>query len=107
MRRANPPNFASATLHPRRFSLLFLVSILAMNCTSNPGPSVTVTDSAGVLIVQNHGPVPEDGGGWAVSPEPTLTIGTVEGDPAYQFYGISGVKRLSGGRDRSGQHRHS
>jgi hypothetical protein len=69
-----------------------------MNCTSKAGPAVTLTDSAGVIIVENQGTVPEDGGGWAVSPEPNLTIGAIEGEAHYQFFGISGVRRLSEGR---------
>jgi len=98
MHRVGPPKSAASTLYLKRLSVLFLASILTMNCASNSNPDVTVTDSAGVLIVENHGPVPENGSGWILSSEPTLTIGTIEGDPDYQFYGISGVRRLSGGR---------
>ncbi len=98
MHRVGPRKSAAGTLYLKRLSVLSLASILTMNCASNSSPDVTVTDSAGVLIVENHGPVPENGGGWILSPEPTLTIGTIEGDPSYQFYGISGVRRLSDGR---------
>lgn len=98
MHRPGFPKSAGSGQHLRRLSFIILASFLTLNCTSRSGPDVTVTDSAGVMIVENHGPAPEDGGGWTLSPDPTLTIGTVEGDPEYQFYGISGVRRLSDGR---------
>jgi hypothetical protein len=62
------------------------------------GVVVTRTDSAGVLLVQNSGTVPEDGGGWSVGSEPVLSIGTLEGDGPYQFFQIAGVHRFSDGR---------
>jgi len=57
----------------------------------------TITDSAGVVIVQNTGPVPLGGGGWSIASEPDLAIGAVEGDTAYQFFGISGAHRTAEG----------
>jgi hypothetical protein len=58
----------------------------------------TMTDSAGVVIVENTGPVPLDGGGWSIASEPDLAIGAVEGDTAYQFFGISGAHRTAEGQ---------
>ena len=71
-----------------------------LSCTSDadPGPTVTRADSAGVTIVQNSGPIPTDGGGWAVASEPSLSIGTLEGEEVYQFFGVAGAHRFSDGR---------
>ena len=55
-------------------------------------------DSAGVVIVENHGVPTLNGGGWSVDSTPILTIGSVEGDEAYQFFGVSGGHRLADGR---------
>jgi hypothetical protein len=58
----------------------------------------TMTDSAGVMIVENRGSAPLDGGGWGIASEPDVAIGAVEGDTAYQFFGISGAHRTAEGR---------
>jgi len=72
----------------------------AVGCGSGnaPWPATTVTDSAGVLLVENAGPIPLDGGGWSVATEPFLSIGTVGGDPDYQLYAVAGVHRFPDGR---------
>jgi hypothetical protein len=57
-----------------------------------------VRDSAGVTIVENSGAVPADGGGWSLSPEPLVSIGTFQGDSLYQLYSVQGATRLSDGR---------
>lgn len=59
------------------------------------GPSVW--DSAGVEIVENRAPRWGEGEGWVVGSEPTLRVGVVEGDEAYQFSQITGVVRLADG----------
>jgi len=48
--------------------------------------------------VENLGTVPLDGGGWAVSEDPILSIGTMEGEDPYQFYFIAGAHRMLDGR---------
>jgi len=58
----------------------------------------TMTDSAGVTIVENRGSAPLNGGGWGIASEPDVAIGAVEGDTAYQFFGISGAHRTADGR---------
>lgn len=60
--------------------------------------SVQVRDSAGVEVVSNTGPVTQVPAVWSVNAEPILSIGSVEGDEAYQFLGIAGAHRLSDGR---------
>ncbi len=62
------------------------------------GSTFMVRDSAGVSIAENRGVAPPGGGGWAISAEPTLTIGAVEGDDAYIFSRVWGATRLADGR---------
>ena len=57
----------------------------------------TITDSAGVQIVQNTSEgLWTDAGGWTT--EELLTIGEAAGDPNYQFGRIAAVDALSDGR---------
>jgi hypothetical protein len=58
---------------------------------------VVVRDSAGVRIVENREPQWTPGDEWRIGAEPTLTIGTVEGDPATMFSVIRSVVRLPDG----------
>jgi hypothetical protein len=52
--------------------------LLIAACNSTDGPvatdQATITDSAGITIVQNHRPVWGEGEGWKVSAEPMLVI---------------------------------
>lgn len=50
------------------------------------------------MIAESSG-FPEPGaGGWLLGQTPTLSIGTLEGDTLYQFFGITGGVTLSDGR---------
>ena len=65
-------------------------------------PSVTVWDSAGIEIVENHAPEWGDSARWTMDPEPAFVIGgsaVVESpdDPSHLIWGIQGVARLSNG----------
>lgn len=77
---------------------LCALAILAACGGDGSGWTGTMTDSAGVVIVENNGSVPLDGGGWSIAAEPDLAIGTVEGDAVYQFFGIAGAHRTADGR---------
>lgn len=79
------------------FGIFFLFS---SSCARNDSVQThfTVTDSAGITVVQNDGTIPPDGGGWVVAEEPSLSIGTVEGEEVYQLFGVAGIHRLSDGR---------
>lgn len=85
-------------------SLLILLLVTAfaftVGCGSEKtsGNTAVTTDSAGVSIVENTGPAPADGGGWNIAHTPTLSIGTVEGEDVYQFFGVAGVHRFRDGR---------
>ena len=59
---------------------------------------VVVTDSAGVRIVQSDRPAWKDGGEWTVEDAPSLDIGVLDGEAAYQLDGVRSVARLSDGR---------
>jgi len=81
-------------------ALIGVAGILLPACRSDApeAPRAVVRDSAGVEIVLNLGPITEVPSGWSLSSEPILSIGTVEGDEALQFFGIAGAHRLSDGR---------
>ncbi len=82
----------------RRVMLLLLAALLAASCGRGGAPKFESVqrDSAGVIIVESTGSVPADGG-WAISSEPDLIIGAVEGDSSYQFFGIAGAHRTADG----------
>jgi hypothetical protein len=77
------------------------VALIAAGCapaTSDApdGPEVVVRDSAGIRIVENHLP----GGAAPIYAElgaPDLEIGVVDGDPAYSFTNVVGVRALPDG----------
>jgi hypothetical protein len=74
--------------------------LLAAACgdASADGDSAVVTDSAGVRIVQSDRPAWKDGEGWTVGNAPSVDIGVVDGDAAYQLDAVTGSARLSDGR---------
>jgi len=95
-------------MRTRILTILALAGWLAA-CGGDAAPSWqgSMTDSAGVTVVQN----PADGL-WAPGHEWTVTealrIGTAEGDPDYQFGMLAGIAVASDGRiiaaDLQGQH---
>jgi hypothetical protein len=78
--------------------VLALVSLTACGGAEEVGSgrSVTVTDSAGIRIVQNS-PVRADAWMWTVR-GPLVEIGEREAEPAYQLFRVIGAQRLSEGR---------
>ena len=62
------------------------------------GLQSVVRDSAGVTIVENEKPAADSRIGWRIGPEPTLSIGAVEGDPAYELFRVTDATRLPDGR---------
>jgi hypothetical protein len=81
-------------------TLAFLLILSLSPCSRDAGPQSrgTVRDSAGITIVENEGVISADAGGWAISPEPSLSTGAVEGDEEYQFFGVAGAHRMDDGR---------
>ena len=78
--------------------LAWTIICSACGADAPAGPSFSPRDSAGIVIAENRGEVELDGSGWAISPDPVLQIGSVEGDDAYLFFRIWGAARLSDGR---------
>ena len=77
-------------------SLSMALAILCAGCGATPESSVTVTDSAGVRIVESAAPAWSDGEGWRVG-DVLLSIGALEGDEAYQLFRVRGAARLPDG----------
>jgi hypothetical protein len=61
--------------------------LAASSCRSTDKPLVDhqLRDSAGIRIVESSGPEWRDGAGWALSSEPSVTIGSADGDEHYLF----------------------
>ncbi|MFQ5571044.1 MAG: 6-bladed beta-propeller [Rhodothermales bacterium] len=84
----------------RSLYLLPLFAIMLIGCAQQPGtPSpIAVQDSSGVTIIDNLSPAWDADTGWQVDATPAFSIGELEGDPAYLFAAITGVRQLSDGR---------
>ena len=86
-----------------------IVTVLALAgtaCDRPPpepeAPRVTVWDSAGIEIVENHATEWGDSARWSVDPEPEFVIGgtaVIESpdDPSHLIWQVQGVARLSNG----------
>lgn len=74
-----------------------LVAVSACSSGSEDRAGVTVRDSAGIEIVEIAGPAFATAQ-WALSAQPEVTIGVVEGDPNEQLYRVSDAVRLADGR---------
>ena len=92
------PGIVLNRLRTLAFGLLALT--LASGCgleEAKESPAYLVRDSAGIEIVESRRAAWETGEGWRVGAEAIVRIGMVEGDPAYQFSGITGGARLTSG----------
>lgn len=64
-----------------------------------PGqPGVQQRDSAGIRIVENPRPPHGSRLGWRIDPEPTVSIGVLEGDEAHLLFQAFDAVRLADGR---------
>lgn len=88
--------FRSATRTAAAITLI--PTALAACGGDSSAPGSVARDSAGVRIVQSERPVWKDGEGWTVGEAPSLDIGVVDGEAAYQLDGVRSVARLSDGR---------
>lgn len=90
------------TPEPTRIATLMVGAILFLciaACNTEHGSSSTVvTDSSGVQIIVSTKPAWPEGLGWRLSGRRILEIGVIEGDPAFEFFEISGASRLTDGR---------
>jgi hypothetical protein len=80
--------------------MLSLLTVVLVGCDSDAGRSsrYVVRDSAGVKIVENAEYAWPEGRGWRLSAEPSIHIGTQDGDPNQQFAMIHRALKLSDGR---------
>lgn len=77
-------------IHRIHGSVALLAAGIAAGCVSDAGSGaedahVAVRDSAGIEIVENHAPAWQPDEGWRLATEPALTIGMLDGPPAYTF----------------------
>lgn len=89
--------------HPSAFpAFLLFCAVAVFGCDEPPSTSTSrwdglTWDSAGVMVVQNHGvPIWRQSEGWVFTP--SLRIGVSEGDTIYMFGRISDIAILSDGR---------
>ena len=85
---------------PTRMFASAMTAILTIGAAAHPlspQQSVSVTDSAGVRIVESRAPAWSAGGEWRLGTEPIFTIGAESGDPNYMFEGVSHALRLEDG----------
>ncbi len=76
-----------------------LLALGGAACSGTAGRStLTMSDSAGVIIVESHAPLWSPEEGWRLSDAPLVTIGTVEGADEYQLFRVRSVRRLTDGR---------
>ena len=90
----------------RPTALAIAATLTATACDDAPpqpeASSVTVWDSAGIEIVENHAPEWGDSALWTVDPEPEFVIGgtaVIESpdDPSQLIWNVRGVARLTNG----------
>ncbi len=78
--------------------LWFLLAACSDGGEPPPSTGTVVTDSAGVRMVANAGPLWNPGEEWRLTPEPLLSLGVVADTPlVQQFHRIEGLTRLTDG----------
>jgi hypothetical protein len=79
-------------------ALILALSIIACSGDSAKPPPSTAWDSAGITVVENSASLWQEAEGWRLADEPTVDIGVLEGESAYQLHQVMGALRLSDGR---------
>lgn len=79
------------------------IVVIATACQSDrqspSGPRSEVRDSVGIQVVENSRPPGGSRLAWRIGPEPTVTIGVLEGEDPYQlFHATTDATKLSDGR---------
>ncbi len=84
----------------RIVGVLFALGVLACQQDRQDSGDLQseVRDSAGVRIVDNARPPEGSRLGWRIGPEPTVSIGVLEGDDPYMLGGVTDAVRLRDGR---------
>ncbi len=93
------PSFRPSVLASRTKAFL-LPAALVVGCSTDAVNTRTaaIADSAGITIVTNTAPVSTAGNAWRIADRPTIDIGVVSGEAAYEFFRPLGAVRLSDGR---------
>ena len=87
-------------MHTRIFAAVVALAALAcqQDQQSPTGFTRLVQDSAGIQIVENAEPPEGSRLPWRIGPEPTMSIGVLEGEEPYMLHHVSHAARLSDGR---------
>ena len=87
-------------MHTRIFAAVVALAALAcqQDQQSPTGFTSLVQDSAGIQIVENAEPPEGSRLPWRIGPEPTMSIGVLEGEEPYMPHHVSHAARLSDGR---------
>lgn len=77
-----------------------VLSFLATGCGGEVTsvPTFEIRDSSGVTIVENRGAVEAGTGGWGLSQDPLIEIGSFGGSEESQLFRVRGARRLPDGR---------
>lgn len=83
----------------RRSLLAGLLGWVLAGCggTVDDTPAVTVSDSAGITIVTNHGPAWAAGEEWRLAESPEFDLGSYDAEGPESFERVAGTRRLSSG----------
>ncbi len=93
------PSFRHSALPSFRHTVLLPVALTVGCAPVDMGTrAAAIADSAGITIVTNTAPASMAGSAWRVADRPTIDIGVVSGDAAYEFFRPLGAVRLSDGR---------
>ncbi|MFV1985695.1 MAG: hypothetical protein ACC682_00325 [Gemmatimonadota bacterium] len=82
-----------------RLALVATTAVACAACSPPDGsrPATTVSDSAGVTLVENRGAAWAAGAAWSIDPAPTVSIGVLDGAAEYQLFGVVAAARQSDG----------
>lgn len=75
---------------------VWICLLIGAACEPAASPPMTVQDSSGIRIIESSRPAWEDGDSWQVSPDPILSLGSLDGDPTVSFHRLAGVYILGG-----------
>ena len=78
-----------------------LLALSAMACQSDAatgGLHSQLRDSAGIRIVENARPPTDSRLSWRIDPEPSVSIGVLEGSEPHMLFNVSDAARLTDGR---------
>ncbi len=86
-------------MRPRRGWVV--AALIATGCEPAAVPPVPVgpviRDSAGIRIVEHTAAAAGASPGWTLGTAPALSLGTVDGDPAHELFGVEDALRLDDG----------